>query len=119
MMEEQQKHIMVIGGGITGLTAAYYIQKKVKEEQLPFSISLIEKSSRLGGKIQTEQAEGFVIEKGPDSFLARKPAIMDLSIELGLQDEMVGTYPKAKKNLTSFNASRAGVGDTDPIVPLY
>lgn len=44
-------------------TAAYYIQKKVKEEQLPFSISLIEKSSRLGGKIQTEQAEGFVIEK--------------------------------------------------------
>lgn len=44
----------------------------------------------LGGKIQTEQIDGFVIEKGPDSFLASKPSIMDLSIKLGLQYEMVG-----------------------------
>ncbi|RXT04126.1 protoporphyrinogen oxidase [Ammoniphilus sp. CFH 90114] len=95
---DKQKHIMVVGGGITGLTAAYYLQKQVKEKQYPISITLVEKSHSLGGKIQTEHTDGFVIEKGPDSFLARKPAIMNLIAELGLQDELVGTNPAARKN---------------------
>lgn len=92
------KHIVIVGGGITGLTAAYYVQKSVREQGLPYTISLIEGSERLGGKIQTELVDGFVIEKGPDSFLARKQAIIDLSLELGLEDQLVGTNPKARKN---------------------
>lgn len=95
---DRMKHVLVVGGGITGLTAAYYIQKQIREEYLPLTITLAEKTDRLGGKIQTERHDGFVIEKGPDSFLARKPAIVDLSLELGLQDELVGTNPAAKKN---------------------
>lgn len=94
----QTKHIVIVGGGITGLTAAYYIQKSVREQGLPFTISLLEGSDRLGGKIQTELVDGFVLEKGPDSFLARKHAIIDLTLELGLEDQLVGTNPKARKN---------------------
>ncbi|WP_134701478.1 protoporphyrinogen oxidase [Ammoniphilus sp. YIM 78166] len=94
----RKQHVLVVGGGITGLTVAYYIQKQMKEEELPLTITLAEKSERLGGKIQTERHDGFVIEKGPDSFLARKPAIIDLSLELGLEEKMVGTNPAAKKN---------------------
>lgn len=97
-MDRHNKQIVVVGGGITGLTTAYYIQKQLKESQLPYSVTLVEKSERLGGKIQTERIDGFVIEKGPDSFLARKPAILDLSVELGLQDQLVGTNPAARKN---------------------
>jgi len=93
-----KKHILVVGGGITGLTSAYYLQKEIKEKNLPYSITLIEKSDRLGGKISTEVLDGFVIEKGPDSFLARKQAIIDLSLELGLEDQLVGTNPRARKN---------------------
>lgn len=92
------KHIMIVGGGITGLTAAYYVQKSVREKNLPYKISLLESSEKLGGKIQTELVDGFVLEKGPDSFLARKQAIIDLTLELGLEDQLVGTNPKARKN---------------------
>ncbi len=95
---DDTKHILIVGGGITGLTAAYYMQKSVREQGLPYTISLIEGSERLGGKIQTELVDGFVIEKGPDSFLARKQAIIDLTLELGLVDQLVGTNPKARKN---------------------
>ncbi len=94
----RKQHVLVVGGGITGLTAAYYIQKQIREAHLPLTITLAEKSDRLGGKIQTERHDGFVIEKGPDSFLARKPAIIDLSMELGLEEKLVGTNPAAKKN---------------------
>lgn len=95
---ENKRHILIVGGGITGLTAAYYIQKEVKEKGLPYVITLVEKSPKLGGKIQTEAENGFVIEKGPDSFLARKQAIIDLTMELGLEDQLVGTNPGARKN---------------------
>jgi oxygen-dependent protoporphyrinogen oxidase len=59
--------------------------------------TLIEKSKTLGGKIQTVHRDGFVIERGPDSFLSRKTPIIELSKELGLDNEWVATNPKAKK----------------------
>lgn len=93
-----KKRILVVGGGITGLTAAYYLQKEIKDKNLPYSITLVEKTDRLGGKIATEVKDGFVIEKGPDSFLARKQAIIDLTLELGMEDQLVGTNPRARKN---------------------
>ena len=97
-MSWNQKQIVIAGGGITGLTAAFYLQKKIKEDHLPYRLILLEKGERLGGKIQTDHVDGFIIEKGPDSFLARKTAIMDLTRELGLESELVGTNPAARKN---------------------
>lgn len=58
---------------------------------------LIEKEKVLGGKIETLQRDGFVVEKGPDSFLARKTAMSDLAKELKLDHELVTTNPNAKK----------------------
>jgi oxygen-dependent protoporphyrinogen oxidase len=92
-----QPTLMVIGGGITGLTAAYYLQKRLKQEGLDAHISVVEKSASFGGKINTLERDGFVIEKGPDSFLARKRPIIDLTRELGLEGELTGLNPKAKK----------------------
>ena len=88
MVEEKQR-VAVIGGGITGLTAAYYLQKQIKEQNLPIEVQLIEASHRLGGKIQTVHKDGFVIERGPDSFLARKTSASRLANEVGLQDKLV------------------------------
>lgn len=67
----KRQHVVIIGGGITGLTAAFYLQQE-KEKGLPVTYTLIEASSRLGGKIKTIHREGFVIERGPDSYLGRK-----------------------------------------------
>ncbi|MEH7381631.1 protoporphyrinogen oxidase [Bacillus sp. JJ1533] len=81
--------VVVIGGGITGLTVAYYLQKEAREKGLNITCTLIEASHRLGGKVQTVERDGFVIERGPDSFLARKKSASRLVNEVGLGDKLV------------------------------
>ncbi|WP_085506907.1 protoporphyrinogen oxidase [Thalassobacillus devorans] len=85
----ETKQIVVVGGGITGLAAAYYLQKEIKHQQLPYEVKLLEASDKLGGKIKTEQRDGFTIERGPDSFLARKKSASELASEVGLGDQLV------------------------------
>ncbi len=87
--QNQNKKVVVIGGGITGLTAIYYLQKEIKEKNLPIDVILIEASHRLGGKIQTVTENGYVIERGPDSFLARKTSAARLASEVGLENQLV------------------------------
>ncbi|GIP31350.1 protoporphyrinogen oxidase [Paenibacillus sp. J2TS4] len=93
----EPKQIVVIGGGITGLSAAFYIDRLLKENKIKADITVLEKNHTIGGKVNTLAKDGFVIEKGPDSFLARKTPIIDLTKELGLEKELVPTNPKAKK----------------------
>lgn len=88
-MNNQEKNIVIVGGGITGLTAAYYLQKEMRESGESFHITLLEGSDRLGGKIHTDTTNGFVIERGPDSFLARKKSAANLAKEVGLEDQLV------------------------------
>jgi oxygen-dependent protoporphyrinogen oxidase len=82
--------VAIIGGGISGLSAAYYLA------QAGVPSTLIEARPRLGGVIQTEHAEGCVIESGPDSFLSAKPAAMELIREVGLADEVIGSNDRAR-----------------------
>lgn len=91
------RKIVIIGGGLSGLSAAYYVRKFYREAGYQPDIVLIEKKATLGGKIETLHRDGFVIEKGPDSFLARKTAMSDLARELKLEHELVSTNPNAKK----------------------
>ncbi|MBO0961268.1 protoporphyrinogen oxidase [Neobacillus sp. MM2021_6] len=88
MTKDKQK-VVIIGGGIAGLTSAFYLQKTIQEHQLPIEIQLIEASHRLGGKMQTVVRDGFTIERGPDSFLARKTSIIRLAEEVGMDDKLV------------------------------
>ncbi|WP_188455240.1 protoporphyrinogen oxidase [Virgibacillus oceani] len=85
----EKKQIVIVGGGITGLTAAYYLQKEIKAHQLPYNVKLVEASERLGGKIKTFKKDGFTIERGPDSFLSRKRPAVKLAEELGMTGELV------------------------------
>ncbi|WP_062512858.1 protoporphyrinogen oxidase [Halobacillus sp. KGW1] len=85
----QKKDVVVIGGGITGLTAAYYLQKEAKSSGKDMNVQLMEAGDRLGGKIHTYQKDGFTIERGPDSFLERKEAAGRLAREVGLESELV------------------------------
>ncbi|ETI68690.1 protoporphyrinogen oxidase [Neobacillus vireti] len=88
MTEEKQK-VVIIGGGITGLASAFYLQKTIQEHKLPIEIQLIEASHRLGGKMQTAHRDGYTIERGPDSFLARKTSIIRLAKEVGMDDQLI------------------------------
>ncbi|WP_068786521.1 protoporphyrinogen oxidase [Paenibacillus phocaensis] len=93
-----KKNIAVVGGGITGLSAAYYARKWLRERRIDAGITIMEETNRLGGKIRTLRRDGFTIEQGPDSFMARKMAALELILELGLEQLLVGTSPQAKKN---------------------
>jgi protoporphyrinogen/coproporphyrinogen III oxidase len=86
---EENKKVVIIGGGITGITAAYYLQKEAREKGLPIDVRLIEASHRLGGKIQTVVRDGFVIERGPDSYLERKQSATRLVKEAGMESKLV------------------------------
>lgn len=85
----ETKTVAIVGGGITGLSAAYYLQQAIRKNGSDVQVKLIEASSRLGGKINTLKRDGYTIERGPDSLLARKKPIMKLIKELHLEDEMI------------------------------
>ncbi len=77
--------VIVAGGGITGLAAAWELSRA------GVSVELYEASDRLGGKLRTERVDGFLLEEGPDSFISYRPAATVLARELGLGDELIGT----------------------------
>jgi oxygen-dependent protoporphyrinogen oxidase len=76
---------VIVGGGIAGLSTAYYLAKRGAAS------IILESRPRLGGVIQTERVEGCVLEAGPDSFLSAKPAALELIRELGLGDQVIGS----------------------------
>jgi oxygen-dependent protoporphyrinogen oxidase len=80
--------VVVVGGGISGLSAARRLELSVAE------VTLVERDDVLGGKIRTEHVDGFVVEAAPDSFLSRKERGVGLCRELGLEDELVGRRPE-------------------------
>jgi oxygen-dependent protoporphyrinogen oxidase len=88
--------LIIIGGGIAGLAAAYYANKNVPD----VGITLIESGAQWGGKITTDRVpfeDGhFIIEGGPDTFLATKPWAVALCKELGLGERLHGTNPSRK-----------------------
>lgn len=85
----RMRKVAVIGGGITGLTAAFYLQRKAQLNNLPIEVVLIESSLRLGGKIQTLRKDGFIIERGPESFLDYNNSVRDLAKDLGIEQKMM------------------------------
>lgn len=88
-MTNPRRKVIIVGGGITGLTSAYYLQKEVRENNLPIDVVLVEASLRVGGKIHTVRKDGFIIERGPESFYDRKGSIRTLAQDLGIEDQLI------------------------------
>src|SRR5260370_16193443 len=93
------KSIAMSGGGIAGLSAAYYLEKARSErnDATDLAWTLFEKSDRLGGVIKTEHRDGYVLEAGPDSFLTIKPDGAQLCRELGIGDQLIGSNDAERK----------------------
>ena len=91
MMNHHTYNVAIIGGGISGLATAWYLQ------QAGVSYTILESSDRWGGKIQTEETAvpdtttPFILESGPDSFLTQKPWAWQLARELGMDDRFLPT----------------------------
>ncbi len=95
--------VAVIGGGITGLTTCYRLQRVAHERNLPLQIILFEASDRLGGIIATSREGELLIEHGPDSFITTKPAGIELCEELELGEELIGTTTEHRRSFIVRN----------------
>jgi oxygen-dependent protoporphyrinogen oxidase len=89
--DPQIKRVAVIGGGITGLAAAYRLRELAAAREFPLEVNLLERGERCGGALETIRRDGFVIETGADSFLAEKPAAAELAKRIGLGAELIPT----------------------------
>jgi oxygen-dependent protoporphyrinogen oxidase len=78
-MSAERPQVAIVGGGISGLTTAYALARA----GVPFT--LLESSSRWGGRILTDHAQGFLLEGGPDSLFAQKTKALELCRELGIE----------------------------------
>ena len=97
------QQIAIIGGGISGLATAHRLIELREKNNKDFKIALFEASSRFGGVIETEHKDGFLLEKGPDSFISEKPAALALSKRLGLEDEIISTRQENRRSFVVRN----------------
>ncbi len=97
------KRIAIVGGGIAGLSAAYAITQR-KKSGAPVELMLFEATSRLGGIVETERREGFVMECGPDSWVTEKPWARELAVELGLGDQIIPSNDKWRRTYLALEA---------------
>ena len=88
-MERAKKRIAIIGGGITGLTAAYRIEQEIQKYNLPFELILLEGSTRIGGKIHTIKVKDRYIDTGAESIDVRYPDALNLIKELGIENRLI------------------------------
>ncbi|MCL6632840.1 MAG: protoporphyrinogen oxidase [Alicyclobacillus herbarius] len=84
------KRVVIVGGGISGLACAFYLQQMARDaKSTSFECTVLEADGRLGGKLFTYREDGFILEGGPDSMLVRKPAGIGLVRSLGIEAELV------------------------------
>ena len=84
------KTIAIIGAGITGLTAAFYLKRA------GFAVTVFEAGNRVGGVIQSVRKDGFLAEFGPNTILETSPKIAQLVRDAGLEARKLATDPKAE-----------------------
>lgn len=105
------RNIVIIGGGISGLSAAWFLEQAYADNSDSVKITVLEHSNRFGGKIRTDTMDGFgptpfIVEAGPDSFLTQKPWALTLARSVGLTSQILGTNDKVR-NIFVLNKGKA------------
>jgi oxygen-dependent protoporphyrinogen oxidase len=91
------KQVIIVGGGVSGLATAWILREKAREEGIELGITLLEKENRLGGKIWSIKADGYLCEWGPNGFLDSKPQTLDLCKALKADSQLLRSNDNARK----------------------
>ena len=102
MNSGKSPRIIIIGGGITGLAAAYKLKEAARKSSVSLNLQLLEAMNRVGGVIQTEAKGDFLLESGPDSFITEKPWALELVKILGLEDRLIQTNSSHRKTFIAL-----------------
>jgi len=101
--------IVILGGGIAGLSAAFRLKELSAKHDAPLEVTLMERGPRLGGALCTVREQGFIAEAGADSFLTEKPWALDLVRRLGLDGELIATRAEFRRTYVVRNGALAEI----------
>jgi oxygen-dependent protoporphyrinogen oxidase len=79
-------HVAVVGGGIAGLAAAWFLRQRAGER---IRVSVLERSDQVGGKLRLAEVAGLQLDAGAEALLARRPEALALARAVGLGDELL------------------------------
>jgi oxygen-dependent protoporphyrinogen oxidase len=95
--------LVVVGAGISGLAAAHRAVERAREQGRSLELTVLEGADRVGGTIQTEQRDGFLVECGPDSFLSEKPWALALCQRIGLEERLIRTDDRLRRTFVVWD----------------
>jgi oxygen-dependent protoporphyrinogen oxidase len=97
--KEEMLRLAVIGGGISGVSTAFFLQQHFEQRNVPFKITVYEKSTRIGGAVYTENVEDCLYEGGVDAFLSEDRDILKLCRDLSIQDDILNSDEARRQTL--------------------
>jgi oxygen-dependent protoporphyrinogen oxidase len=98
VMSESPLSIAIVGGGISGISAALKLQELLPSAQ----VTLFEKETRLGGVLQTQHRDGWLIEQSADMFTTVDPVAKELAERTGYGNELIGTQPQPRQSMIVY-----------------
>jgi oxygen-dependent protoporphyrinogen oxidase len=105
--------VVVVGGGITGLSLAYTLQEQARRTGTALDLTLMD-SGAIGGHARTIVEDGFIVEGGPNGFLNREPETLELVRALGLESQLVEAQPQAKRRFIVRGGRLCRVPESPP-----
>jgi protoporphyrinogen/coproporphyrinogen III oxidase len=106
---KERHRVIVIGGGLSGLTVAHRVHERARTLRRGVEVVVLDARDRVGGVISTERFDGFTLEHGPDSFITNKPWGLDLCNKLGLADQLIETDAGKRRSFVVRNGRLAPV----------
>src|SRR5437868_15057824 len=108
------RRVAIIGGGISGLTAAYEFARLARDGA-PVEATLFESTNRLGGLVETIREGGFTVECGPDGWVTAKPWARELALELDLAGELIPSNDASRRTWILLSSPENPAGKLVPM----
>lgn len=106
------RRVAVIGGGVSGLAAAFRLLELRKARGQPVDVTLFEAGSQTGGVIGTRRIDGYLVELGADMFITNPPYAVDLCRRLGLENELIPTEDRFRRSLVLHQGKPVSVPES-------